>query len=218
MTETDRNDLTLPSFTADEFRRRAQSQSGAPLETAWRDHGDHVLNAEILLKLEGLRLKDAAVLVPVVDDGDDARIILTQRTATMRKHSGQIAFPGGGIDAEDASPEAAALREAEEEIGLDPRFVETVGRLPQYLAGTGFRITPVLAVVQPGFHLTINPDEVADVFEVPLSFLMDPDNHRRDSKVFNGTTRHFYVMPYGERHIWGITAGILRTLYERLYA
>ncbi|MGV2128914.1 CoA pyrophosphatase [Agrobacterium vitis] len=218
MTETDRNDLTLPSFTADEFRRRAQSQSGAPLETAWRDHGDHVLNAEILLKLEGLRLKDAAVLVPVVDDGDDARIILTQRTATMRKHSGQIAFPGGGIDAEDASPEAAALREAEEEIGLDPRFVETVGRLPQYLAGTGFRITPVLAVVQPGFHLTINPDEVADVFEVPLSFLMDPDNHRRDSKVFNGTTRHFYVMPYGERQIWGITAGILRTLYERLYA
>ncbi|MUO97878.1 NUDIX hydrolase, partial [Agrobacterium vitis] len=87
-----------------------------------------------------------------------------------------------------------------------------------YLAGTGFRITPVLAVVQPGFQLTINPDEVADVFEVPLSFLMNPDNHRRDSKVFNGTTRHFYVMPYGERQIWGITAGILRTLYERLYA
>ncbi|MCF1466707.1 CoA pyrophosphatase [Agrobacterium vitis] len=218
MMETERNDLTLPGFTADEFRSRARNQSGAPLETAWRDHGDHVLNTDILLKLEGLRLKDAAVLVPVVDDGDNARIILTQRTTTLRKHSGQIAFPGGGIDEEDASPEAAALREAEEEIGLDPRFVETVGRLPHYLAGTGFRITPVLAVVQPGFNLTINPDEVADVFEVPLSFLMDPDNHRQDSKVFNGTTRHFYVMPYGERQIWGITAGILRTLYERLYA
>jgi len=210
-------DLALPLYTADDFRRRAQSQAGGPIDSAWREHGDHVLNADMLATLEGMRLKDAAVLVPVVDDGANTRVILTQRTVKLRKHSGQIAFPGGGIDADDASPEAAAMREAQEEIGLDPRFVEPVGRLPHYLAGTGFRITPVLAVVQPGFKLTINPDEVAEVFDVPLSFLMNPDNHRRDAKVWNGILRHFYVMPYGERQIWGITAGILRTLYERLY-
>ncbi|MCM2291198.1 CoA pyrophosphatase [Allorhizobium sp. BGMRC 0089] len=210
--------ITHPIFSAEDFRARAQNQSGAPLETAWRDHGDHALNGDLLPGLEAMRLRDAAVLVPVVDDGEDAKIILTQRTATLRKHSGQIAFPGGGVDEGDSDIEAAALREAEEEIGLDPRFVEPVGRLPHYLAATGFRITPVLAVVQPGFTLMPNPDEVADVFEVPLSFLMNPDNHRKDSKLLMGFVRHFYVMPYGERYIWGITAGILRTLYERLYA
>ncbi|MDQ0454484.1 CoA pyrophosphatase [Rhizobium paknamense] len=210
--------LTLPQFTADEFRRRAAHQKGGPLDESWRDHGDHVLNTDMLLQLENMRLRDAAVLVPVVDDGAEARVILTQRTMTLRKHSGQIAFPGGGIDDEDKSAEDAALREAEEEIGLERRFVEPVGRLPQYLAGTGFRITPILSVVQPGFTLTPNPDEVADVFEVPLSFLMDPENHRQESKVWNGVVRHFYVMPYQERTIWGVTAGILRTLYERLYA
>ncbi|MGG7518589.1 CoA pyrophosphatase [Allorhizobium undicola] len=210
--------LALPHFTAEEFRRRAAHQKGGPLTEAWRDHGDHLLNTDMLLQLETMRLRDAAVLVPVVDDGADARIILTQRTMTLRKHSGQIAFPGGGIDEEDASAEDAALREAEEEIGLERRFVEPVGRLPQYLAGTGFRITPILSVVQPGFTLRPNPDEVADVFEVPLSFLMDPKNHRQESKVWNGVVRHFYVMPYRERTIWGVTAGILRTLYERLYA
>ncbi|MBW8283436.1 MAG: CoA pyrophosphatase, partial [Rhizobium sp.] len=167
---------------------------------------------------EGLKLKDAAVLVPVVDDPDGAKVILTQRTATLRKHSGQIAFPGGGIDEGDLSPEVAALREAREEIGLDPAFVETVGRLPQYLSATGFRIIPVLSVVKRGFVITPNPDEVDAVFEVPLSFLMDPDNHQRDSRMWQGIVRHFYVMPYGERHIWGITAGIIRTVYERLYA
>ena len=100
---------------------------------------------------------------------------------------------------------------------LDRRVVETVGRLPQYLSGTGFRIQPVLGVIQPGYSLTLNPDEVDSVFEVPLSFLMDPANHRQDSRMWQGSVRHFYVMPYRERHIWGITAGIIRTLYERLY-
>ncbi len=210
--------MSFDIYSAADFRHRALNQIGAPIEHAWRDHGDHILNPATLLEVEGLKLKDAAVLVPVVDDPDGAKVILTQRTAKLRKHSGQVAFPGGGIDEGDLSPEVAALREAEEEIGLDPSFVETVGRLPQYLSGTGFRIVPVLSVVRRGFVIKPNPDEVDAVFEVPLSFLMNPDNHQRDSRTWQGIIRHFYVMPYGERHIWGITAGIIRTLYERLYA
>lgn len=209
---------TAGLYSAADFRHRALNQIGAPVDRAWRDHGDHALNPVSLQAVEGMKLKDAAVLVGVVDDGDEAKVILTQRATKLRKHSGQIAFPGGGIDEDDSSPEVAALREAEEEIGLDPAFVETVGRLPLYLSGTGFRIQPVLSVVRRGFTITPNPHEVDEVFEVPLSFLMDPANHRQDSRIFQGTVRHFYVMPYRERHIWGITAGILRTLYERLYA
>ncbi|PDT84755.1 CoA pyrophosphatase [Sinorhizobium sp. BJ1] len=210
--------MSQPSFSADEFRRRALKQTGGPIETAWRDHGDFLLNPGMVPYLESLHLKDAAVLVPVVDDGDDASVIFTQRTSHLRKHSGQVAFPGGAVDPEDHSIEVAALREAQEEIGLDPRFVETIGRLPHYMAMSGFRITPVLAVVQPGFELVPNPEEVESVFEVPLSFLMDPGNHGRGSRHWEGAERHFYRMPYGERHIWGITAGIVRMLYERLYA
>ena len=110
------------------------------------------------------------------------------------------------------------MREAEEEIGLDRRFVEPVGRLPVYMTTTGFRITPVLAVVHPGFTLAANPDEVDAVFETPLSFLMTQANHQRESRVWEGIERHYYVMPYGEHYIWGVTAGIIRTMYERLYA
>ncbi|HEX8046948.1 CoA pyrophosphatase [Rhizobium sp.] len=208
----------FPLYSAGEFRRRALNQSGGPVELAWRDHGDHVLNPETILQVEGLNLRDAAVLVPVVDDGEDAKVIFTLRTSTLRKHSGQIAFPGGAIDPEDASPEIAAMREAAEEIGLADIFIEPVARLPHYLAATGFRITPILAVVKPGFELRLNPTEVEDAFEVPLSFLMDPEHHVTDSMVWQGIQRQFYRMPYGSRMIWGITAGIVRTLYERLYS
>jgi len=164
------------------------------------------------------KLRDAAVLVPVVDHGDTATVLLTTRNSNLRSHSGQIAFPGGRIDPTDPSPEAAALREAEEEVGLDASFVDVVGRLPDYVSGSGYRIAPVLSVVRPNFLLTINRDEVDDAFEVPLSFLMDPANHRRDSRIWETRERFFYTMPFGERYIWGVTAGILRTLYERLYA
>lgn len=207
-----------PLFSAAEFRRRALHQSGGPVDLAWRDHGDHILNPDIVARVEALALRDAAVLVPVVDDGDEAHVIFTKRTSTLRKHSGQIAFPGGSVDPGDISLEMAALRETEEEIGLAGEFVETVGRLPNYLASTGFRITPVLGVVRRGFSLKLNPVEVDDVFEVPLSFLMDPANHTRDKRPIDGIDRHFYRVPYETRMIWGITAGIVRTLYERLYA
>ena len=135
----------------------------------------------------------------------------------LRAHAGQIAFPGGRIDPEDAGPEAAALREAEEEIGLAPGFVETLCLGPDYLTGSGYHVAPVIAIVRPGFELRLNPAEVADAFEVPLSFLMDPANPHKGSRIWEGATRYFFEMPYGDRHIWGITAGILRVLYERLY-
>ncbi len=208
-------------FDAQEFRERARTHDpdhAFGLEPAHLGHGDHVLNPDLVSKLVGTKPREAAVLVPVTEGGPEARVILTRRSASMRQHSGQVAFPGGSIDPEDGSAEIAAMREAEEEIGLDRRFVEPVGRLPVYLTTTGFRITPVLAVVQPGYSLTLNSAEVAAVFETPLSFLMDPANHRRESRVWEGLERHYFVMPYGEHNIWGVTAGIIRTMYERLYA
>lgn len=183
------------------------------------DHGDHVLNPDLDALIAANPLRDAAVLVPIVDRGNEASVILTLRNANMRKHSGQVAFPGGAIDPEDNyEPETAALREAHEEIGLERAHVELIGRLPRYLTTTGYSITPVLALVHPPFDLTPNDDEVADVFEVPLSFLMNPANHRRESRIWQGKERFYYTMPFGDRFIWGVTAGIIRTLYERLYA
>lgn len=205
-------------YSAEEFRRRALRQVGQPEGLDWADHGDILMNPGFADQLQQVKLRDAAVLVPVIDDGPDARMILTQRTAKLRKHSGQVAFPGGAIDPEDISAEAAALREAEEEIGLKPDFVETVARLPDYRTFTGFSITPVMAVVKPGFELKINPDEVDHVFEVPLSFLMNDENHILDSRTWDGGERFFYRMPYQDWNIWGVTAGILHTAWERLYA
>jgi 8-oxo-dGTP pyrophosphatase MutT (NUDIX family) len=210
-----------PGFDAEGFRLRARKHDPDHAfgpEPAHLGHGDHVLNPGLVSGLVDAKLRDAAVLVPVTDDGPDARVILTRRATALRKHSGQVAFPGGSVDPEDGSVEIAAMREAEEEIGLDRSFVEPVGRLPVYMTTTGFRITPVLAVVRPGYALTANPVEVDEVFETPLAFLMNPDNHRRESRVWEGVERHYYVMPYGEHHIWGVTAGIIRTMYERLYA
>lgn len=208
------------AWSAGDFRNRALSALAGPDALADRDadHGDHVLNPGAFRMLDGVKLRDAAVLVPVVDYGDEAHVIFTQRTSTLRKHSGQIAFPGGGIDDTDTSPEEAALREAEEEIGLDRSFVETLGCMPDYISGTGFRIRPVLSVVRRGFELRPSPVEVEEIFEVPLSFLMEPANHRIGSRIWQGKERHFYEMPFGERYIWGITAGIVRGIYERLYA
>lgn len=210
--------MSFPLYSATEFRRRAIEQSRTITADSWRESGDARMNPATVAHVQEMTLKDAAVLVAAVDEGDDARLIFTRRTATLRKHSGQIAFPGGAVDEDDHDVEAAAAREAEEEIGLDRRLIETVGRLPDYMALSGFRITPVLAVVQPGFSLTLNPVEVDDVFEVPLSFLMDPANHETGSGVWLGGERHYYRMPYEGRNIWGITAGIVRVIYERLYA
>ena len=161
-------------------------------------------------------VRPAAVLIPIVDHKEPT-VLLTQRSAHLKEHSGQVAFPGGKIDATDASPLDAALREAEEEVGLDRSFIDPIGYLGVYGTGFGFRILPTLARVKPGFKLTINHSEVDDAFEVPLSFLMNPANHQLRSKEFRGMERTYYEMPFAERYIWGATAGILRILYERIY-
>lgn len=202
-------------FSARAFAQRVALKGN---ETLDEDHGDHLLNPGLDAVIAANPLRDAAVLVPIVDRGDEASVILTLRTANMRKHSGQVAFPGGAIDPEDDyEPEKAALR-GTHEIGLEGRHVELIGRLPRYLTTTGYSITPVLGLVHPPFELTPNPDEVADVFEVPLSFLMNPANHRRESRIWQDKERFYYTMPFGDRFIWGVTAGIIRTLYERLYS
>ncbi|MCL2384390.1 MAG: CoA pyrophosphatase [Alphaproteobacteria bacterium] len=159
----------------------------------------------------------AAVLVGLAAYHDEVRVILTQRKADLRVHAGQIAFPGGRIETADRNPAAAALRETQEEIGLEPEIVEPIGYLPSFMTGTGFRITPVIAKIETPLHLKPNPDEVAEVFEVPFAFLMDSTNHFVRQRMFEGKERQFYAIPYGERDIWGVTAGILRHLYERLY-
>ena len=160
--------------------------------------------------------KPAAVLVPVVARAEPV-VILTMRTSELSSHAGQIAFPGGKIDKTDAGPLAAALREAKEEVGLDAALIEPIGYLDLYLTFSGFRILPVVARVAPTYALTLNASEVADAFEVPLDFLMRPENHQRHSRDWKGIQRHYYAMPYQDRYIWGVTAGILRNLYERVY-
>ena len=176
------------------------------------DHGtDRML--EIIAREQPVR--PAAVLIPVVDHPQPT-VLLTQRSAHLNDHAGQIAFPGGKIDATDASPLDAALREAEEEVGLKREFIEPIGYLDLYATGFGFRILPTVARVKPGFKLSINRGEVDDAFEVPLAFLMNPENHQLHRKEFRGMERTFYAMPFAERYIWGATAGILRVLYERI--
>ena len=162
------------------------------------------------------RARPAAVLAPIVARPEGLSVLLTLRASQLRAHSGQIAFPGGKID-DGESPLAAALREALEEIGLDGRFVQPLGWLDPYLTGTGFRIAPLVGLVDPGFTLEVNPREVDEVFETPFAFLMDAANHRVDEREWQGKVRRFYAMPHEGRYIWGATAGILRNMYEKLF-
>ena len=161
-------------------------------------------------------LKPASVLFPIVLRQSGPSVLLTQRTAHLKDHPGQISFPGGRVEPADDSPAATALREAQEEIGLASRHVEIIGYLPEYRTGTGFRVTPVVAVVKPPFDLRPEPGEVAEIFEVPFSFLMDSANHQQHSQHYRGKLRHYFAMPYGEYFIWGATAGIIVTLARAL--
>lgn len=160
-------------------------------------------------------IRPAAVLIAVVDHPQPT-VLLTQRAAHLHDHAGQISFPGGKIDPEDASPLDAALREAWEEIGLEREFIDPIGYLDLYGTGFGFRILPTVARIRPGFDLRISADEVDDAFEVPLAFLMDVANHQVHSKEYRGIMRSYYAMPFQQHYIWGATAGMLRVLYERI--
>jgi 8-oxo-dGTP pyrophosphatase MutT (NUDIX family) len=157
----------------------------------------------------------AAVLVPVVM-GAEPSVLLTKRTSHLTKHAGQISFPGGRIDPGDSGPEAAALREAQEEIGLDAGSVEVLGRLTDHVTGTGYRITPVLAVVPPGLSYRLSPEEVEAIFELPMRVVLDPDAPRRQRQHVRGVWREYWVWPHPQHFIWGATAAILVQLAQRL--
>lgn len=206
-----------------EFFDRARTRLSLDVPAALTDltatavRGDLDLDDTLWEKAGVKATKPAAVLVPVVERAEPS-VLLTMRTPDLRSHSGQIAFPGGRIDPDDPTPLDAALREADEEIALDRQLVEPIGYLDLYLTFSGFRILPLVARVSPDYRLTVNPAEVAEAFEVPLSFLMEPANHLRHKRDWRGFEREYYAMPFGERYIWGVTAGILRNLYERIYS
>jgi 8-oxo-dGTP pyrophosphatase MutT (NUDIX family) len=216
--------LALPAplpFSAEDVRQRAKTRLRLELEgdalNAPVNGGDHALSPQAFPADVSRPGRPAAVLVPIVAREAGATVLLTKRAARLRQHSGQIAFPGGKIDPQDASPVAAALREAFEEIGLHHRHIDPLGYLDLYATGTGFRIFPLVAIVRPPFELRLNPDEVDDVFEVPVRFLMDPANHQLHTREAETGARQFHAMPYEGRFIWGATAGMLKNLHARLY-
>jgi 8-oxo-dGTP pyrophosphatase MutT (NUDIX family) len=208
--------------TAREFFARARQRLSLEVPPALTDlsasakRGDFDLDPAQWEKAGVQATRPAAVLVPVVARPEPT-VLLTLRTSDLPSHPGQIAFPGGKIDAHDQTPLAAAIREGEEEIGLDARLIDPIGYLDLYLTFSGFRILPAVVRVDPDFSLTVNPSEVVEAFEVPLPFLMEPKNHARKTREWRGIQRAYLEMPYGERYIWGITAGILHNLYERIY-
>ncbi|MBE0615835.1 MAG: CoA pyrophosphatase [Burkholderiales bacterium] len=167
---------------------------------------------------QGEALRPAAVLVPVVVRESGLTVLLTQRTDHLYDHAGQISFPGGRSEAGDASPAATALRETYEEIGLPHTHVEILGALPEYTTVTGYHVTPVVGLVRSPPVLTLDAFEVAEAFEVPLAFFLDPGNHQRNTLQYQGRTRYYYVMPYEQRYIWGATAGMLMNFYAFLTA
>lgn len=198
----------------DRFRGIVPGRRVAPEGVPAR--GDDDLNPDMKPDKVGRLLKRAAVLVPLVDRADGMTVLLTRRTDHLHDHAGQISFPGGRIDPGDADAIAAALRETEEETGLDRGHIDLIGQLDIYVTRTGFEVTPIVGLVRPGF--TLNPDsfEVAEVFEVPLAFFLAADSRRMESRIWQGHTRYFYVYPYQDYYIWGATAGMLNNLAEIL--
>jgi 8-oxo-dGTP pyrophosphatase MutT (NUDIX family) len=209
----------IARITGQAVGRRGFGGTSDPLEAAEvraATRGDHDLNPGETPPSAALR--PAAVLVPLIDRAESMTVLLTQRTAHLHAHAGQISFPGGRIEEVDADAVAAALRETEEEVGLPRELVSVIGRLDTYVTGTGFEITPIVGIVNPVYTLKIDPFEVAEAFEVPLSYILDPRNHNRTERESAGRTRVFFVLPYEGRNIWGATAGMLVNLAELLNA
>lgn len=216
---SDRSYAFLPPITLADFRKRASGAllSEPPLESAYPGPSDYDLNPGLDGEFpRAATPRPAAVLIPVVMR-DQLTVLFTQRTDALPAHAGQIAFPGGKVEPGDRDAVETAQREAEEEIGLDRAFTEPLGFLDPYLTGTGFRIIPVVALVREGFALTLDPNEVAAAFEVPLDFLMNAENHQRHAREYRGKQRFYHAMPYEDRYIWGATAGILKNMHERFF-
>ncbi len=207
----------MPFTTREDFERRALARL-LPVDAGPTGYtrSDYDLTPGLRTPLTGDHRR-AAVLVGLIDRGDDFGVLLTVRPATMREHAGQVAFPGGRIDPSDASPLAAALREAHEEVGLDPADARLLGQADPYLTSTGYVVSPFVAVLPASFVPAPEAWEVADVFETPLSFLMNPASHLRHAREYGGISRSFYAMPHNGRYIWGATAGMIKSLYDRLY-
>jgi 8-oxo-dGTP pyrophosphatase MutT (NUDIX family) len=215
-------DTAAAPFSIEAFRRRASARltldpPGLPIAPMVPELGEMALNPEFTDLAQAEAHRPAAVLIPVIGRAGEATVVLTTRTAHLPSHAGEVAFPGGKVDPADSSPLVTALREAEEEIGLDRAFVTPVGYLDTYLTRTGYKIVPVVGLIEPGHPLTPNPHEVDEVFEVPLSFLMTPANHAIHSRIIRGAERRFYAMPWDGHYIWGVTAAIVQNLYRRVY-
>lgn len=206
----------MSRFDAAEFRALAARRLHAAPPALPR-FSDDDLNPAARMIPEDEAPKPAAVLVPLVERTGGLQLLLTERQPHLRRHAGQIAFPGGRIDETDADAVAAALRETEEETGIPPSFVEPLGFLDTYLTSTNYRVVPVVALLRPGFTAAAQEAEVKDVFEVPLAFLMDPANHQRHSRDWQGHIRYYYAMPWQGRYIWGATAGMIRNLFRLMY-
>lgn len=205
----------LQTFTLSHVRERVLDRL---VYTEDEHDGDYHMNPDYMDWVVSESAINAAVLIGMVERQGDVCVVLTKRAERLNSHSGQVAFPGGKIDVEDTSVEAAAMREAQEEIGLEKKHVEILGRMPDYYSGSGFRIAPVLAIIDPAANIRANLDEVDYVFEVPLAFLMDTSNHQAGSRMFEGRERFYLEMPYKEHFIWGVTAGIIRVLHDRVFA
>ena len=217
-------DMAVPAaaVSTDDFFPRVRARLSLDVPPALHDpaapakRGDMDLDPDLWRRAGVSPTRPASVLIPVVDR-PQPQVLLTLRTE-LPSHPGQIAFPGGKIDPQDQSPADAAMREAKEEIGLKRELIEPLGYLDLYLTFSGYRILPTVARIAPGYELSLCAAEVADAFEVPLAFLMDVRNHSLRSREWKGITRKHYAMPFGERYIWGVTAGIVRNLYERIYS
>ena len=204
----------LPTAAVEALARTVLEPSDRPGSEA-SPGSDHDLNPEIALPIDGLQR--AAVLVPLIERPDGLTVLFTQRADQLRRHAGQIAFPGGGCEAGETAV-VAALREAHEEVDLDPGRVRVAGLATPYRTLTGYHITPVVGFVDPAVALTPNPEEVADVFEVPFDFLMDAANHQSQMREFpDGRSRQVWAMPYQDWHIWGVTAMLIKALHARLF-